>query len=81
VAPRQPPAAAPAPQASGAPVNAQFEGETPEPPETPAEEAEQAQGALELCAGAGLAREGVNTPEEVALDRELEQSCVESGAG
>jgi hypothetical protein len=52
--------------------------EPPEPLETPAEEAEQAAAVRELCA-APLTQEGINTPEELALDRELQQSCAESG--
>jgi hypothetical protein len=81
VIPSEPVSPTAAAQASGAPVNPPLESETPEPAETPAEEAELAPGARELCTGAGLTREGVNTPEEVALDRELEQSCAESGSG
>jgi hypothetical protein len=75
---REPPAPTRAPQAPTAPAVEPVEGEPPPSPENPTEEAELAEGARELCADAGLAREGVNTAEEIALDRELQQACAES---
>jgi hypothetical protein len=81
VAPRQRLAGASTSQAVVAPVGQPPESDPPEAPETPAEEAEQAQALTELCAEAGLAHEGLNTPEEMTLDRELQQSCAESGVG
>jgi hypothetical protein len=55
------------------------EDERPDPPATSGEEAEQAAAVRELCA-ASLGQEGINTPEELALNRELQQSCAEYGA-
>jgi len=78
---RAPPAIPPNPQAPATPALEPADGEPQPPAETPTEEAEQAEGVRELCADAGLASAGVNTPEELALDYELRQSCAESGLG
>ena len=75
----RPSAAIPTAQPSASPSVPAVEEEPPDPPETSAEEGEQAAAVRELCADP-LSQEAINTPEELALDHELQQSCAESGS-